>query len=359
MSLVGTLGRVAIVPQEYSGWNIARAVGIIRLIEIADASWIKICLEQREMQHDIVSKANTTVQYTLNLSDLQELEIPFPDSKIRQGILNLVIPLDDKIELNRRMNRTLDQMARALFKSWFVDFDPVRAKMRGEQPEGMDAETAALFPDRLVEANGKEVPEGWGWTTIESMCVYLSRGITPRYSELDGIKVVNQKCIRNSQIDFSKIRRHDLSKSVPTEKLIQIGDVLVNSTGVGTLGRLAQVLKIEEAMTVDTHVTIVRPDESKVSSVFFGVQLDLSQAEIETLGTGSTGQTELSRNILGSYKFLLPNFDLMMAFEALVSPMRGIIAELQFESNHLAQFRDALLPQLLIGEVDLMQWEVQ
>ncbi|GAA5503621.1 hypothetical protein Dxin01_03380 [Deinococcus xinjiangensis] len=100
------------------------------------------------------------------LIEFPNFPIRVPPLPIQHQIAAILTAFDDKIELNRRMNRTLEAMARALFKSWFVDFDPVRAKMRGEQPEGIGAETAALFPDELVEVDGREVPRGWEWVTI-------------------------------------------------------------------------------------------------------------------------------------------------------------------------------------------------
>lgn len=112
-------------------------------------------------------------------SDLINLDIPLPPLRIQNQSAEILSAFDDKIELNRQMNRTLEQMAHALFKSWFIDFDPVHAKQRGEQPEGMDADTAALFPNRFVEVDGKEVPEGWEWQPFDTNLVLLGGG-TPK-----------------------------------------------------------------------------------------------------------------------------------------------------------------------------------
>jgi len=98
---------------------------------------------------------------SLNMSDIRNFDIPEPPPLPEQrAIARILGTLDDKIELNRRMNETLEAMARALFKSWFVDFDPVRAKAEGREPAGMDAETAALFPDSFEETELGEVPKG-------------------------------------------------------------------------------------------------------------------------------------------------------------------------------------------------------
>lgn len=113
-----------------------------------------------------------------------ELDIPLPPLEIQRQIANILSAFDDKIELNRQINRTLEQMARALFKSWFIDFDPVHAKQRGEQPAGMDAETAALIPDRFVEIDGKWFPEGWRVSQLGSIVENPRRSINPQ--SIDG-----------------------------------------------------------------------------------------------------------------------------------------------------------------------------
>ena len=127
LTLVGTLGEVAIVPDNLRGWNVARAVGVIPLRRDPGSLWVSICLRSAFIQHCIRTWATTTVQATFNLRDLAKLPIPIPPTDTRKAIAAVLGALDDKIELNRRMNATLEAMARALFQSWFVDFDPVRA----------------------------------------------------------------------------------------------------------------------------------------------------------------------------------------------------------------------------------------
>jgi type I restriction enzyme S subunit len=140
------------------------------------------------------------------------------------------------------------------------------------------------------------------WTTskLGEACEIIKRGISPKYIEEGGICVVNQKCIRNHEINYTLSRRHNVSvKSVNPERIIQIGDVLVNSTGTGTLGRVAQVrTKPEELTTVDTHVTIVRPKKNIFHDDFFGYMLIKIEDEITESGSGASGQTELARTVL-------------------------------------------------------------
>ena len=142
--------------------------------------------------------------------------------------------------------------------------------------------------------------EGWEIKKLGEVCEFLNRGISPRYLENDGICVLNQKCIRNHTVNYEESRRHDFSnKPVNPERFIRLGDVLVNSTGTGTLGRVAQVRKLPtESTTVDSHVTIVRPKTNLFFSDFFGYMLIRIEEEIKEAGEGCGGQTELGRSVL-------------------------------------------------------------
>lgn len=141
---------------------------------------------------------------------------------------------------------------------------------------------------------------GWEAGKLGGVCDLIKRGIAPKYCESGGIRVVNQKCIRGHKIDYSLARRNDIErKSVPSDRIIRCGDVLVNSTGTGTLGRVAQVREDpDEATTVDTHVTIVRPKAGKFHTPFFGYMMIAIEAELIAGGHGASGQTELPRTDL-------------------------------------------------------------
>ncbi len=140
----------------------------------------------------------------------------------------------------------------------------------------------------------------WQTKKLGEVCSFLNRGISPKYLKEDGVCVLNQKCIRDHNVSFEQSRRHDSSnKPVNPERYIKLGDVLVNSTGTGTLGRVAQVRKNpKELTTVDSHVTIVRPKEGMFFLDFFGYMLILIEEAIKNAGEGCGGQTELARSVL-------------------------------------------------------------
>ncbi len=147
-----------------------------------------------------------------------------------------------------------------------------------------------------------EAVSKWESEKLSLLTDYISRGITPKYTEDNNrsILVVNQRCIREGKVLFEDARRHDIEKKkVTEEKFLRDFDVLVNSTGVGTLGRVSQIKKVYEPTTVDSHVTIVRGNANCIDKKYLGYAIKAQQSIIENMAEGSTGQTELSRKRLG------------------------------------------------------------
>uniref|UniRef100_A0A1S7LNM9 Putative type I restriction-modification system, S subunit. [hsdS] n=1 Tax=Magnetococcus massalia (strain MO-1) TaxID=451514 RepID=A0A1S7LNM9_MAGMO len=161
---------------------------------------------------------------------------------------------------------------------------------------------------------------GWETAKLGDVCELIKRGVAPKYIDEGGICVINQKCIRDHAINLDLSRRHnDNAKQVNPERYIRTGDVLVNSTGTGTLGRVAQIRsEPKEPTTVDTHVTIVRPKPGLFHQIFFGYMLIQIEDEITSSGAGTSGQTELSRTVLET------KFD--VAYPRSITEQRRIVA---------------------------------
>lgn len=137
---------------------------------------------------------------------------------------------------------------------------------------------------------------------LKEITTYIARGITPKYTEdkENGIVVLNQKCIRDYRINYKESKMHNIKeKKVSKEKVLKKYDILINSTGVGTAGRVAQYMEKDNSIIVDSHVTIVRPDEFKIEPLYLGYAIKEQQTTIEKMAEGSTGQTEINRNRLG------------------------------------------------------------
>ncbi|MBJ6945810.1 restriction endonuclease subunit S [Vibrio cholerae] len=382
---VGTLGRVA----QYFGADddatVDSHVTIVRPNpELVDPIYFGYLMKSKQSLIESFAEG-TTGQTELNRNSVKELLLEIvndiPTQKIIGGIL---LEIDQKLELNTQTNQTLEQIAQAIFKSWFVDFDPVKAKietlaaggnaddaelaamgvisaktldelnsLKASNPEQFNklAQTAALFPAAMQDSELGEIPEGWEVSDLASCTTELRRGISPKYIEEGGVLVINQKCIRNHTIDFSLARRNDSSKRKVDGREIVIGDVLVNSTGVGTLGRLAPIRFLNETTVADSHVTVVRANTTKISKSFLAGLMLTNEAYIEASGAGSTGQTELRKQVLEDIKFVKPLSAVDRLFDEIASNFNAQIAELEKQRVTLSLTRDALLPKLLSSEL--------
>lgn len=318
----GTPGRVCLVPDPVD-FCIAQDMIALR----ADESkiypkYLFAVLRSREIQQQIYNTNVGDVIPHFKKQFLDQLLIPIPERSIQESIGDLYYVLSLKAERNKKINDNLEQQAVALFKSWFVDF--------------------SLF--------GGTVPENWEDTTLENITTLITRGIAPKYSDNSDQTVVNQKCIRNHTIDLSLARTH--TPKAINEKWLKFGDLLINSTGDGTLGRVAQVWFTPKALTVDSHVTIVRPAREELI-FYIGLWGILHEKEIESLHTGSTGQTELPRDRVKMLKLLLPDDSSLSRFNSIIAPMAPTIISNQEENQKLASLRDTLLPKLMSGEIDV------
>jgi type I restriction enzyme S subunit len=342
------LGEVAQLPKG----KVALAQRVITLSGkkgLVDNTFLKYLLLSRPFQEDLEARATGTTVVGIKQSVLRKIDLAFPSFLDQKAIAHILGTLDDKIELNRKTNETLEAMAKALFKSWFVDFDPVRAKAEG-RPTGLPAEISDLFPDSFEDSELGEIPSGWQCSPLADRAIYLSRGISPAYCEEGGVLVLNQKCVRDSRISFEKARRHDTTRKQIIGREVRRFDALVNSTGVGTLGRVAMMPISQEEVVVDSHVTVVRGSNEQ-ESFFISSTLLNRQTEIEALGEGSTGQTELSRVVLGSVPVIFPSPQLISAYFDFAFIIQDKIEKNDQTSVALASARDALLPKLISGEI--------
>jgi len=290
---------------------------------VSDAQFVYYLATSPEFrQVAIKSMVGSSGRQRVQQPVLENLELVVPELPEQKRIGEFLAAIDDKIALNAKINDNLEQQAVALFKSWFVDF--------------------SLF--------GGTVPENWEDTTLENITTLITRGIAPKYSDNSDQTVVNQKCIRNHTIDLSLARTH--TPKAINEKWLKFGDLLINSTGDGTLGRVAQVWFTPKALTVDSHVTIVRPAREELI-FYIGLWGILHEKEIESLHTGSTGQTELPRDRVKMLKLLLPDNISLSRFNSIITPMASTIISNQEENQKLASLRDTLLPKFMSGEIDV------
>ena len=296
---------------------------IVQGNEFCDTRYLCYLLNSMDLSGYVTGSA----QPKLSQANLNAVTLFLPPISIQKKIVEYLYMFDKKIAVNQQIKDNLQQQAAAIFKSWFVDCTPF---------DGV-------------------APETWGDVILEEITTLVSRGIAPKYFDDSEQTVINQKCIRNHMIDLSLARTH--TPKVINEKWLRFGDLLINSTGDGTLGRAAQVWFQPKNLTVDSHVTIVRP--AKENLIFYiGLWGILHEKEIESLHTGSTGQTELPRDRVKALGLLLPDNETLDRFNSLIAPMAAAIVSNQDENNRLADLRDALLPKLMSGEIDVSEVKI-
>jgi type I restriction enzyme, S subunit len=346
-----TLGSPALVPDSIGPIRFLhnQRVGKIEVkSDKIEKTFLFYLLRTKEFHsHILGSSTGSTVRHT-SPSRIGEFEVSIPPLHIQHRIAAILSAFDDKIELNRRMNRTLEQMARALFKSWFVDFDPVRAKMRGEEPEGMDAETAALFPDRLVEVEGREVPEGWEWTTV-GRDFNLTMGQSPpgeSYNEIgEGLPFYQGKTDFGFRFPTRRIY------CTASTRIAKAGDVLVSVRAPVGDANIAM-----EESAVGRGVAAIRHSSGSTSFTYY--TLLLNKPYFDSFDGEGTVFGSINKLAFEAMTTLKPNKTVLEAFQRIVGALDFQIENNENESTRLSSIRDALLPRLLAGEVDVSEWAV-
>jgi type I restriction enzyme S subunit len=306
-------------------------VGFTPFPSVSNVVFVKYALDVAKRQLTAISRGAT--QDNLSLEKLLSQDLLIPSLAVQGRIADILSAYDDLIEVNRRRVTVLEEATRALFNEWFV---------RLHFP-GHNHASFADTPDGPL-------PQEWSRQSIGDVTAYVNRGIAPKYDDGAESLVVGQKCIRGGRLSLGPARNQ--CKKVPSEKIIRDGDILINSTGVGTLGRVAQAEAVPAGLTVDSHVTIVRPAET-ADRDYLGIQLLQMQSVFEHLGAGSTGQTELSRGSIQNQVITWPPTELRARFGQVVRPMRELIDQLMIQNDRLAASRDLLLPRLMSGHLSV------
>lgn len=306
----GTPGVSAVVPSSLNGANCSDLV-ITRPGPGLWARWLSYYLNSAAAPVISASLVGA-VQQHFNVGAAKRLRLWLPPLAEQQAIAEVLGALDDKIAANIALAKGSAELAATAFRSAALD-------------------------------GAEEV-------RLESISELVVRGGAPRYVEEGaGVLVLNQKCIRDEVVTLAPARWTD-SMKVRSDRLLRFEDVLVNSTGQGTLGRVARWTSAVEA-TVDSHITIVRPNPLMTDAAVAGYAILAAQAEIEALGEGSTGQTELNRHELGRLRIRVPERERARALGSVLRALTALGDAARAENRTLAETRDALLPQLMSGKL--------
>ena len=358
VTLVGAnFGRVAIAPNEYIGHNCSRAVGVVPLL--VDTEYVMFVLRSPLARHFMDTWANTTAQPTFNLKELGNLPIPIPPHSTKQEIKTILMSLDDRITLLCEINATLEAIAQALFKSWFVDFDPVYAKQQGREPEGMDSDTAALFPDSFEESELGLVPKGWRVKRLGDITDRITKGTTPttlkRPFVESGINFVKVESLTKDgefipeKFAYIDTATHELLK----RSQLQVDDVLI--TIAGTIGRIA--VMTEDFLPANTNqaVALIRPDANLFPGGLIKHFLQRDDSR-QTMGDRvvQAVQANLSLGSLSDLLVVVPPVEVVkLLYGAGIEQIDLYKRRNQQQIRTLTSIRDTLLPRLISGQLRL------
>lgn len=386
LSMIGTVGEVALIEKEPD--FVIKNVGLLKNSDPKKAKWLYYYLKSPITQNLIKDRLRGTTQQYIPLGELRNLPILKPNSEEHlQNTIEQLSSLDKKIHLNTQISQTLEQIAQALFKSWFVDFDPVRAKVQalsdgmsleqaelaamqaisGKTPEELTAlsqtqpdryaelaETAKAFPCEMVEIDGGEVPKGWEVKPLPEIIDFLEGpGIRNwQYTdEEDGIKFINIRCIQNGDLTLTTANKITKEEAFGKYKHFQLeeDDIVVSTSG--TLGRFAFVRKEHLPLSLNTSVIRFRPIKNKSTLGFIaGFVENQLQHELEIRASGSA-QRNFGPTHLKQIALLVPDFKLLELHQKYASSLFEKRKQLLSEIDVLKDTRDSLLPKLLNGEI--------
>jgi type I restriction enzyme, S subunit len=312
--------------------------------DIINHRYLRLWLNSPTLARHIHGHKDGSVAQRLNLPTIRSLPVPWRPVCDQDGIASMLGSLDDKIQLNRETSRTLEALAAAIFRSWFVDFDPVVAKAEGRPPFGMDPATAALFPDDFEDSPLGPIPLGWRKGCLADVAISPKRGVHP--SELDeatpyiGLEHMPQRSIA--------LGEWDTAARVTSGKLeFQRGEFL--------FGKLRPYFhKVGVAPTdgiCSTDVVVVRPRRDEYAAFVISTISTEEFVAYTDAGSGGTRMPRTSWHDMARYRLAVPPCEVARRFNEMVSPMLSRIVEGVHESRVLVELRDLLLPKLLSGEL--------
>ena len=291
-----------------------------------------------------------SAQPSLNRNFIYPIPVRVPKPAEQKAIAAVLGALDDKIELNRRMNATLEAMARALFQSWFVDFDPVRAKLDGRQPTGLDPATAALFPGHLEESPLGHIPKGWTAGKIADIGTNSRRGVQPSAIAPNTPYIALEHMPRRS----IALGDWDDSADVASGKsAFKKGEIL--------FGKLRPYFHKVGVAPIDgicsTDILVLAPKGPEWFGFLIGHASSDELIQFTDLASTGTKMPRTNWGDIGTFKVVLPPKPIAAAFTRIIRPTIDRMHANLHQSRSLANLRDTLLPKLLSGELSVTRYE--
>jgi len=341
----GDVTKNALIREREVGWFCGTGCLKVRLgkEENAAAKFIAHCLRSPEIKGWLIRHAVGATMPNLNTGILAAVPINLPPLRTQHAIAEVLDTLDDRITLLRETNATLEAIAQAIFKSWFVDFDPVRAKMEGRAPEGMDEATAALFPDGFEESELGLVPRGWSYVSLREV-----------------VSIFDSKRVPLSGQDRAK-RQGSYPYYGAAALMDSVDDYLFDGVYL-LMGEDGSVVDAQGypiiqyvwgKIWVNNHAHVLQ-GKNGVSTEH--VMLSLRRTNIQPYVTGAV-QAKLSQSNMWRIMFMMPSQDVSEAFGSMIEPLYTRLRQNSEQAQTLATLRDTLLPRLISGQLRLPEAE--
>jgi len=313
--------------------------------EKAEAPFVRHWLNSPSIQSYIHGHRDGSVAERLNLPAIRRLPICLPSLAEQRAIAHILGTLDDKIELNRRMSETLETMARALFKSWFVDFDPVRAKADGRDP-GLPQPLADLFPARLVDSELGEIPEGWEVQPLGDMAA-LNPEVWTKETRPAEVRYIDLSGTKWGRIEAVKIY---VATKAPSraQRVLRTGDTIV---GTVRPGNGSYALITEDELTGSTGFAVLRPETA--ASTEYVYLAATARDNIDALAHFADGAAypAVRPEVVTASPIVRPDAKVLACFSSAAGALLARRTTAETETRRLGALRDTLLPKLISGEL--------
>ena len=352
------MGEVCILPPNFKCCLGQRMVALRANESIVVPKYLLFAMQSKQVQHQISFNEGTgSTVSNMRIPALEVLEIPIPDIQSQKAIAHILGSLDDKIELNQKTNQVLEDIAKAIFKSWFIDFDPVRAKTEG-RPTGLPSEIGDLFPDEFVESEIGKTPKGWESGVIEDLVSFQGGyAFDSKDWSLNGtIPVIKIRNVKRLLVNCNDCSMVDESTVTGLERFaLQRGDILIGMTGY--VGEIGIVPKRKVMPYFNQRVGKISPTcEFDRSYILLYCCSTTFKELVQNKATGSA-QANVSGKDIQNLPLLLSTKKLRHAFHRSVSDLYEKILVNEEENQLLSNLRDTLLPKLISGELHIRDAE--
>ena len=346
-SRVGYVDKRALVKDVHEGWLFSGSLLRIRPdLNLVDATYLSYFFGFPRLKKYMGDVSVGATRPSINTSILKSIPVVLPELRVQKVIGEILANIDDKIACNHTLSKTLEDIAQTIFKSWFIDFDPVKAKMAGEKPAGMDAATAVLFPDSLEDSELGLIPKGWEVHSLDEISEYLNGLAMQKFPVTDEDEQL--PVIKIAQLRAGNTQGADVASGLLDSRfIIKDGDILFSWSGTlevetwaGGPGALNQHLFKVSGKTVPDWYSYL------ATKGFLSFFREIASGKATTMG-------HIQRGHLSESKLAIPNLELLNRATEIIEPLISLKIKTLIESRNLAEIRDSLLPRLISGELQI------